>query len=293
MTDKPTASRRGTSRRLICGNRTLELDHTLVMGVLNVTPDSFSDGGAWFDPRRAVDHALEMVDRGADIVDVGGESTRPGASDVPEPEELRRVLPVVEALVAAVDVPVSIDTRKASVAQRALDAGATIVNDTGGEESDRAIDPVVAAGGAAVVVMHARGNPVTMRSLTDYADVTGDVTRWLRGRAQDLEAAGVDRRSIVLDPGFGFAKTPPQNLELLNRLSEVTDLGYPVLVGTSRKTFIGEVLDLPTDERIEGTMASVVWAISQGAHIVRVHDVGPMVRAARMADAIAGSVPVG
>ena len=272
---------------LVCGETTLRLDRTLVMGVLNVTPDSFSDGGRWLEPSRAVDHALEMVEAGADIVDVGGESTRPGASPVPEDVELARVLPVIRSLRDATDVPVSIDTRKVSVAERAAEAGANILNDTCGEEGDRAIDPIAARTGAGIVVMHARGTPETMRSLTSYEDVTSEVAGWLRSRTAELRHAGVREGSIVVDPGFGFAKSPAQNLELLHRLGDVVGLGYPVLVGTSRKSFIGEVLGLPTHERVEGTIATVVWAIARGAHIVRVHDVAPVARAVRMADAIA------
>ncbi|MDP9068480.1 MAG: dihydropteroate synthase [Actinomycetota bacterium] len=256
------------------------------MGVLNVTPDSFSDGGMWFDRDRAIDHALEMVGQGADILDVGGESTRPGAEYVPEEEELRRVLPVIEAVADRVDVPISIDTRKASVARVAVDAGATIVNETGGEDADAEMPAVAAETGAAVVFMHSRGTPATMRSLTDYDDVVADVAAFLVRAAEGLKAAGVAEDSIVLDPGFGFAKTPQQNLELLDRLDEIVALGYPVLAGTSRKSFIGAVLDLPENERVEGTAATVAWAIARGADIVRVHDVGQMSRVVRMCQAI-------
>ena len=275
--------------RLVCAGKELSLHRTLVMGVLNVTPDSFSDGGRWLERERAVDHAREMVAAGADIIDVGGESTRPGAQPVSERTELDRVLPVVEALHAAIEAPISIDTRKASVARRAIEAGASIVNDTNGEATDRALDDVAADTRAAIVVMHARGTPATMRSLTQYSDVTGDVGAWLAERAAELRSAGVDQHSIVLDPGFGFAKTPHQNLEMLRELDRLAELGYPLLVGTSRKSFIGEVLGLPADERVEGTSATVVWAIAMGANIVRVHDVEPIVRAVRVADAIRGA----
>ena len=276
--------------KLRCRDTVLSLEHTLIMGVLNVTPDSFSDGGLWFDAGAAVDHGVEMVQSGADIVDVGGESTRPGAGPVAEAEELRRVLPVIEGLRDAVDVPISIDTRKASVARLAVEAGAVIVNDTCGEASDRSTDEVAASTGAAIVIMHSRGSPATMRSLTDYRDVTSEIRGWLGARTRELQEAGVGRESIVLDPGVGFAKTPAQNLELLRDLRRLVALGYPVLVGTSRKSFLGEVLGLPVDERVEGTTASVVWAISQGAHIVRVHDVEPVARAVKVADAIRGAV---
>jgi dihydropteroate synthase len=262
------------------------------MGVLNVTPDSFSDGGLWLDPDRAVSHGLEMVAAGAAIVDVGGESTRPGSEPVPEEEELARVLPVVEGLAAEVDVPISIDTRKPAVARAAVDAGASIVNDTSGEASDRSIDRVAQKTSAAIVLMHSRGTPATMRSLTDYADVVKDVGDFLTKRARELEDIGVSPASIVLDPGYGFAKTPQQNLEMLRRIDEHLALGYPLLVGTSRKSFIGAVLDLPEDQRLEGTAATVAWAVASGAHIVRVHDVEEMKRVVVMAEAIRdGRVP--
>ena len=269
-----------------CRDRVLSLDRTLVMGVLNVTPDSFSDGGRWFDHRAAIAHALEMAEQGADLLDIGGESTRPGAEAVSEEEELRRVVPVIEAVSSETDVPISIDTRKASVARRAIEAGALIVNDTGGEEADPEMPAVAAETGAGVVFMHSRGTPATMRSLTGYTDVVTDVARFLEEAADGLMTTGVARESIVLDPGFGFAKNADQNLELLDRLDEIVAIGYPVLAGTSRKSFIGAVLDLPEDQRVEGTVATVAWAMSRGAHIVRVHDVTPVARVVRMSQAI-------
>lgn len=259
------------------------------MGILNVTPDSFSDGGAWLEPDAAIAHGRAMAAEGAAIIDVGGESTRPDAAPVPEDEELRRVIPVIEALAVDPGVPISIDTRKPSVARRAVAAGACIVNDTSGEESDGSMTSVVAETGAGVVLMHSRGTPATMRSLTQYSDVVADVARFLASWAVSLEAAGAPQDSIVLDPGFGFAKNLEQNLALLERLDEILGLGYPVLVGTSRKSFIGAVLDLPEDERVEGTAATVAWAVSEGAHIMRVHDVKEMVRVVKMADAIASA----
>jgi len=259
------------------------------MGVLNVTPDSFSDGGLWLDAGRAVEHGLEMVEQGAAIVDVGGESTRPGAKPVTERDELDRVLPVIEALSGQTSAPISIDTRKPKVAERAFEAGATIINDTVGEASDRAMDHVAARTGAAIVVMHSRGTPATMRDLTEYDDVVTEVRAFLRLRAEQLYEQGVARDAICLDPGYGFAKNPQQSLVLLRRLDEIVELGFPVLVGTSRKSFIGATLDLPDDQRVEGTAATVAWAISKGAHIVRVHDVEPIVRTMRMLDAIESS----
>jgi dihydropteroate synthase len=271
--------------KLQCRDQVLSLDRVAIMGVLNVTPDSFSDGGLWLDPDKAIAHAHEMVEQGAAIIDVGGESTRPGAEPVPEEEELRRVLPVIGALHDGIDVPISIDTRKEEVARRAVEAGATIVNDTLGEEGS--VEKVAIETGAALVVMHSRGTPETMRSLTDYGDVVTDIAGFLARRASEIEAAGHPRDSIVLDPGFGFAKTPEQNLMLLNRFETLTALGYPILAGTSRKSFLGAILDVPENERVEGTVVTVAWAVSKGARIVRVHDVGPVTKAVKVAEAIA------
>jgi dihydropteroate synthase len=257
-----------------------------VMGVLNVTPDSFSDGGLWVDPADAITHGCDMASEGAAIIDVGGESTRPGAQPVPIEEELARVVPVITGLAAEVGVPISIDTRRAVVARAALEAGASVVNDTAGEASEPEIVRLVAATGAAIIVMHSRGSPQTMGDLTSYSDVVKEVTSFLVERADRLQASGVRQESIVFDPGFGFAKTGEQNLELLSRLDELTGLGVPVLAGTSRKSFIGRVLDAGTEERLEGTLATLVWAVTKGVRIVRVHDVLPAVRAVRMTEAI-------
>jgi dihydropteroate synthase len=269
-------------------DRTLALDRVVVMGVLNVTPDSFSDGGLWMDPGAAIDHALEMEAEGAGIIDVGGESTRPGADPVAENEELRRVIPVIEALRGRLRIPISIDTRKPLLAMRAVEAGAEIVNDTNGEETDWKMAEVAAQSGAGFMFMHTRGTPQTMRSLAHYDDVVAHVRAFLAGAANELESRGIARDSIVLDPGFGFAKDPDHNLELLARLDEIVSLGFPVLVGTSRKSFIGSVLGLTEHERLEGTIATVVAAVEKGAHIVRVHDVQSIVRAVRMIEAVLG-----
>ena len=270
---------------LLCKGLVVPLDRVAVMGVLNVTPDSFSDGGRWIDPDRAVQHGLEMVQQGAAIIDIGGESTRPNAEPVSEGDELDRVLTVIERLTEKIEVPISIDTRKASVARAAVEAGASIVNDTLGEEGS--IAEVALETGAAIIVMHSRGTPLTMRSLTEYDDVAGDVLRFLAGRAVELEGMGIASASIVLDPGFGFAKSPEQNLVLLDRLDRITDLAYPVLSGTSRKSFIGAALDLPEDQRVEGTIATAVISVMKEARLVRVHDVEPVVRAVRMTEAVA------
>ncbi len=275
--------------KLRCRDLLISLDKPVVMGVLNVTPDSFSDGGLWLDPAVAIAHGAAMVKEGAGIVDVGGESTRPGAESVDEAEELRRVIPVVGELANELTVPVSIDTRKPEVARRAVEAGARIVNDELGEAHEDAMDELVAATGAALVVMHNRGTPAEMRGLARYDDVVAEVTAFLQARAEDLQGRGVARDSIVLDPGFGFAKTPGHNLQLLRRLDEIVSLGYPVLSGTSRKSFIGAVLDVDVDRRVFGTAATVAWSLVKGARIVRVHDVAPMTQVVEMIDAISSA----
>jgi dihydropteroate synthase len=274
------------SSQLEFRGRTFSLDRVAVMGVLNVTPDSFSDGGLWLDPDAAVKHGVQMVQDGASIIDVGGESTRPDAEPVDLDEELRRVIPVIERLMTEIDAPISIDTRKAEVAEAALAAGASIVNDTLGEEGDAQMAAVAARFDSGFITMHSRGTPRTMRSLNRYGDVVRDVREWLRTRATDLESSGIRRDAVVLDPGFGFAKSPEQNLRLLNHLEELVDLGYPVLAGTSRKSFIGAVSGLAEDQRLEGTAATIAVAVLKGAAIVRVHDVFEMARVVRMAEAI-------
>lgn len=275
------------SRELAHAAGSLPLGTVAVMGVLNVTPDSFSDGGRWLDADAAVKHGIEMARVGASVIDVGGESTRPGASEVALEVELDRVLPVIRGLVGELDVPISIDTRKAEVARRAVEAGAAIINDTQGEaDLDPGLYEVVAATGAAVVVMHSRGTPATMGDLVQYDDVVEDVRAFLHRRVGHLLDLGIDEDRIALDPGIGFAKTPAQSLELLGRLERIVELGHPVLVGTSRKSFIGAVLDLPEDQRLEGTLASIAIAVDKGARIVRVHDVQAAVRAVRVAEAI-------
>ena len=259
------------------------------MGVLNVTPDSFSDGPAYFEAPAAIRRGLEMAEEGADIIDVGGESTRPGAEEVPEAEELRRVIPVVRALAREVDVPISIDTRKAAVARAAVEAGAQMVNDVSGLRFDPQMARVVARLEVPVVVMHMRGTPATMSQLTEYRDVVVDSAKELRAQLERALEAGVLPENVVVDPGIGFAKTAEQNLELLRRLSEWRRWfqPYPLLVGTSRKSFIGKALGgLPVTERLEGTAATVALAVAAGADMVRVHDVQAMRRVAQMADAL-------
>jgi dihydropteroate synthase len=262
-------------------------ERTLVMGILNVTPDSFSDGGRFEDPDAAIEHGSRLIEDGADIVDVGGESTRPGSQPVPAEEELRRVRAVIEGLVQRhPSHPISIDTRKAEVAAGALDAGATIVNDVSGAR-DPAMFDTVREHGASMVLMHMQGDPKTMQEAPSYEDVVGEVKEYLRERVEAAEFAGIDPERIVVDPGIGFGKDLAHNLELLRRIDELLDLGRPVLIGPSRKRFIGTILDLPEDERVEGTQGAVAWAVSRGVHAVRVHDVKQIVRAVRVIDAIA------
>ncbi|HLF07746.1 MAG TPA: dihydropteroate synthase [Dehalococcoidia bacterium] len=261
------------SREFLWGER------TYVMGIINVTPDSFSGDGLGTDVDAALAHALRFQDEGADILDVGGESTRPGHAPVDEDEELRRVIPLIERLAGSATTPISVDTYKASVARRALAAGATMVNDIWGLRRDPEMAGVVAEAGVPVVVMHNQEAPI-------YKDVVADVMAILRESLRRAEAAGIPREWVIVDPGIGFAKRPEHSLELLRRLGELRALGCPVLVGTSRKSSIGAVLGLPVEERLEGTAATVAIAIANGADIVRVHDVKAMVRVARMSDAI-------
>jgi dihydropteroate synthase len=262
-------------------------ERTLVVGILNVTPDSFSDGGRYLDRATAVAHATRMVEDGADILDVGGESTRPGSNAVSADEELERVHPVIERLAELHPaVPISIDTRKAGVAAEALDAGATIVNDVSGG-ADPAMFDVVLDREAAVVLMHMRGDPATMQEAPHYDDVVGEVHEYLRQRIEAAELAGIDPDRIAIDPGIGFGKDLDHNLQLMHGVDALLDLGRPVLVGPSRKKFIGTILDLPEEERVEGTVGAVVWMVARGAHLVRVHDVREVVRAVRVSDAIA------
>ena len=258
----------------------------LVMGVVNVTPDSFSDGGRYLDPAAAVAHGLALAAEGADLLDVGGESTRPGAVEVEASVELDRVLPVIEELAGTAGVPVSVDTRKAAVARAALAAGAAVVNDVSAGRDDPDLLGVVAEAKAPLVLMHMQGTPATMQDDPRYGDVVGEVEAFLRERCAAAEAAGVASEALVVDPGIGFGKRDEHNYALLGGLARLTRLGHPVLVGTSRKGFIGRALDLPVEERLEGSAAAVVWAVERGARIVRVHDVAPMVRTVRMTEAL-------
>lgn len=278
--------------RLKLKSRTLALgERTLVMGVLNVTPDSFSDGGKFVDVRAAVKYALEMERDGADFLDIGGESTRPGSEGVSAKEELRRVLPVMERLRGKLRIPISIDTQKAEVAEAAAKGGAEIINDISALRTDPEIAGVARRYKLPLILMHMRGKPRTMQKGSFARDVVRDVNRGLREAVARARKAGIARSQIILDPGIGFGKSYAQNCELLARLTELAGLGYPLLVGTSRKAFIGALLGSakkprPPEERLWGTAATVAASIFGGAHIVRVHDVAEMAPVARMADAV-------
>jgi dihydropteroate synthase len=273
------------SRTLVLGER------TLVMGVLNVTPDSFSDGGKFFSLTRAVEGALAMQRAGADILDIGAESTRPGSRGISAAEELGRLLPVLRALRGRLKIPISIDTRKASVAEIVLGAGAEMLNDISGLNSDPRLGEVAARRNVPLVLMHMRGDPHTMQKLPFAKDVVRDVVAGLRRSVANARRAGVRKSQIVLDPGIGFGKSFAQNYELLAELPALAKLGYPLVVGTSRKGFLGATLArngkaVPSGERIWGTAATVAGSIFNGAHIVRVHDVAEMAQVARVSDAL-------
>ncbi|WP_027092171.1 dihydropteroate synthase [Cohnella thermotolerans] len=260
---------------------TLELGkRTLIMGILNVTPDSFSDGGRYFDLDAAVARAKEMAEEGADLIDIGGESTRPGHEPVSAEEEIRRIVPVIRAVREAVKLPISVDTYKSETARQALEAGAHVLNDIWGFRGDPAMAALAAEYGCPVILMH-------NRQKRDYSDFVPDVLADLRLSIERAHAAGVADENIWLDPGIGFAKDYGENVELMGRLDELVGLGYPVLLATSRKTFIRQTLDLPADDVVEGTAATTAVGIMQGCQIVRVHDVRQMKRVAAMTDAIA------
>lgn len=281
--------RAGRERVLRLGGRDYDLDErTLVMGVINVTPDSFSDGGLFSSAEAVVEYALRLVEEGADILDIGGESTRPGSDFISLDEELSRVMPVVEGLADSSEASISIDTTKAKVARRALDAGCAMVNDISAMRLDEEMLPLVVERGVPFCLMHMQGMPKDMQTEPHYDDVVGEISRFLRERAEAAEEAGADPAKIIVDPGIGFGKTLQHNLEILRRLDELNSLGYPLLLGPSRKSFIGGILDLDVDERVEGTAASVALGIAHGADMIRVHDVKEMVRVARVADAITG-----
>jgi dihydropteroate synthase len=259
----------------------------LVMGILNVTPDSFSDGGHFADTDTAVERGLALIAEGADILDIGGESSRPGAQGIPEEEELRRVLPVVRALAAQTTVPISVDTTKAAVARSCLSAGAKIINDITALAGDADMPQVVGETRAGVIAMHMQGTPPTMQLAPHYADVVGDIMQFLEARLQHLEDQGIAREQVVLDPGIGFGKTATHNLELLARLEEFQRLGRPICLGVSRKGFLGRTLNRPVTERLAGSLAAIVYAMSRNAvQVLRVHDVAATRDAVIVVDAI-------
>ena len=260
---------------------------TYVMGILNVTPDSFSDGSIYFDKAKAVDHALRMADDGADIIDIGGESTRPGSETVPLEEELRRTIPVIEDISKKINTPISIDTYKSEVALRALESGASIVNDISGMRFDPEMPKVIAKYKVPVVLMHIKGRPKNMQKNPVYDALIPEIMDYFRISIRLANKFGIPENMIIIDPGIGFGKTAEHNLEIINNLSQFASLKKPILIGASRKAFIGKILgDAPSGERLEGTAAAVAISIINGANIVRVHDVKEMAKVVKVADAI-------
>ncbi|MGB9710294.1 MAG: dihydropteroate synthase [Thermodesulfovibrio sp.] len=263
------------------------LKKTYIMGILNVTPDSFFDGGRYLSFQNAIDHALRMVEEGADIIDIGGESTRPGAEPVSIDEELKRVIPIIEALSKKISIPISIDTYKAKVAEKAIEAGATIVNDISGLRFDPEMAKVVSRYKVPVVIMHIKGTPRDMQKNPHYEALIPEIIEYLRNSIVIAKQAGVDENMIIIDPGIGFGKLPQHNLQILKNLKEFSKLGKPILIGVSRKSFIGYVLNESSPEkRLEGTASAVAVSVINGANIVRVHDVGFMAKIVKLADAI-------
>jgi len=268
-----------------CKGKPLDLSRPQVMGVLNITPDSFSDGGDFFAPEKAVQHALQMEAEGAAIIDIGGESTRPGAQPVPEADEIRRVVPVIEALQSRLRVPISIDTQKPGVMRAAIRAGAGFINDVNALRAPGALD-AAAECGVPVCLMHMQGDPRTMQNDPQYADVVDEVKAFLQQRLSACEQAGIGRERVLLDPGFGFGKTVHQNLQLLARLEELDRLGQPLVVGLSRKSMIGKLLGLEVGERLPASIALAVLAVERGATLVRSHDVAATWQALQMNTAL-------
>ncbi|MGB9628806.1 MAG: dihydropteroate synthase [Thermodesulfobacteriota bacterium] len=272
---------------LHCRKQTFLLGkRTLIMGVLNVTPDSFSDGGLYLNKERAVEHGLKMIEEGADMIDVGGESTRPGAKPLDINEELKRVLPVIETLSKRISIPISIDTYKSEVAQRAIDVGAEIINDISGLNFDPSIAEVAAREDIPIVLMHIRGTPETMQKDIHYDSIFSEIILYLRNSIHKAEKVGVNPKKIIIDPGIGFGKTVSDNLRIIKNLKEFQVLGKPILLGTSRKSFIGKILNAEPKDRIEGTLSSIAIGVLNGAHIIRTHDVLQAKRAIAIADAI-------
>ncbi len=268
-----------------CRDRRVEFgERTRVMGILNVTPDSFSDGGRFFDSRQAIEHGLQMARDGADMIDVGGESSRPGAEPVPVEEELKRVVPVIKALSGETDCLLSVDTRKARVAEASLAAGAHLINDITAMTHDPAMPAVARDQGAGVILMHMRGDPKTMQLAPAYGDVVEEVAGYLEQRIRDLEGVGLSRHSLAVDPGIGFGKTVEHNVSLIARVDRLAHLGRPVVIGLSRKSFIGTITGREVQDRLPGSLAATAYVIQRGAHVIRVHDVKESCDVARLMD---------
>jgi dihydropteroate synthase len=282
MVCKRVGGNKGMVNKIDCGPYTLNYDQkTIIMGILNVNPDSFSDGGKYNEMDRAVKHAVQMVEDGADIIDIGGESTRPGYTEISIEEELERVIPIIERLANEVNVPLSIDTYKGEVARQSLQAGAHIINDIWGAKRDPSMAEVAAEYQAPIILMHNRDN-------LSYTSFLEDVVSDLQESIDMVKGAGVSAEKIILDPGIGFAKDLKGNLDMMRGLDKLVEMGYPVLLGTSRKSLIGHVLNLPVSERLEGTGATICYGIQKGCQLIRVHDVKEMTRMARMMDALMG-----
>lgn len=275
------------SRRILCRGKALDFSkRTCIMGILNVTPDSFSDGGLFYDKEKAVSHALEMAGQGADIIDIGGESTRPGADEISIDQEIDRVVPVIEALRNQSDIIISIDTYKSKTARYALEAGADIINDISGLNFDPEMSEVAAKYDTPVIIMHIKGTPKNMQNNPHYNNLIDEIKGYLKNSIKKAVEAGINRQKIIIDPGIGFGKSVKDNYIILNRLNEFLDIDCPVLMGVSRKSFIGKLLDLSENERIMGTAAAVAVSVVNGADIVRVHDVAEMAEVVRVADSI-------
>ncbi len=273
--------------RLNLGHGTLDISkRTHIMGIINITPDSFSDGGEFFEAGNAVEHALKLVDEGADILDFGGESTRPGAESLSVEEEIRRVIPVIKAVIEQTNVPISVDTYRSETARCALESGVDIINDISGLHFDPRMAETIAEFDAACVVMHIKGTPRNMQNNPYYDDVIKDVMAWLEESIAIAGQAGIDQNKILIDPGIGFGKRYIDNITIHRRLDELSNLGKPILFGSSRKSFLGKILNLPVNQRLEGTIASVVLAVLKGANIVRVHDVKSIKRAVQTIDVL-------
>jgi len=284
-----TAKIHPTSFQLKLKNRTFDLTtRTHIMGILNVTPDSFSDGGKFINTELAVEQGIKMVEQGADIIDIGAESTRPGADPVPEVEELNRLIPVIEKLKKVTDIPISVDTYKSNVAEAAINSGADIINDISGLRFDKEMKKVAAKFNTPVVIMHIKGEPKNMQVNPHYIDLLNEIYNYFAETIEIAEQSGIKRQNIIIDPGIGFGKQLDDNYEIMRKLSELQSLGCAILIGPSRKSFIGNVLNLPPDQRLEGTAAAVAIGIQNGAHIVRVHDVKEMKRVCLIADKMVG-----